>query len=228
VEALLRWHHPQTGLMPPAEFIPILEDTGLIDQVGEWIINDACSQVRSWDDQGYPPIRLAVNLSPRQISPDCIQNRLCNILRKTGIDPGRLELEITEHSLMEGEVEVIALLNSLGELGVSLAIDDFGTGYSSLSRLKQLPVHCLKIDRSLVRDIPQDANDQAICRAVVALGHSLGIRVIAEGVEQEEQAGFLSDIECDELQGFLYGKPMPADRLGEQLRLQRHSDRAVN
>ena len=211
VEALLRWRHPEKGLTPPRQFIPILEETRLIEQVGAWALETACRQICSWQRQGMPSIRLAVNISASQVSPASIRQRLSAILRETAIDPALLELEITEHSLMLGAGQAIKLLSSLNDFGVSLAIDDFGTGYSSLSRLKQLPVHSLKIDRSLVRDIPTDPNDQAICRAVVALGHSLGLNVIAEGVEMEQQADFLRATGCDQLQGYLYGRPMPRE-----------------
>jgi len=216
-EALLRWNHPEQGQILPNKFIPVLEETGLIQEVGAWALKTACRQMKEWEEMGLPKIRLAVNLSARQVSPECINQRLQNILAESGLSPNRLELEITEHSIMQGEEKGNPLLNSLRELGVSLAIDDFGTGHSSLMRLKQLPVHCLKIERTLVRDIPQDLDDQAICRAVVALGHSLGIRIVAEGVEREEQAVFLRSIGCDELQGYLYGRPMAADKFKQLL-----------
>lgn len=215
-EALLRWNHPEQGQILPNMFIPVLEETGLIQEVGAWALKTACRQMQDWEELGLPKIRLAVNLSAKQVSPESTSHRLQTILAESGLSPNRLELEITEHSIMQGTEKGNHLLNSLRELGVSLAIDDFGTGYSSLMRLKQLPVHCLKIEQTLVRDIPDDQDDQAICRAVVALGHSLGVRIVAEGVEREEQADFLRSIGCDELQGYLYGRPMAADKF-EQL-----------
>ena len=219
-EALLRWNHPEQGQILPGKFIPVLEETGLIRAVGAWALKTACNQMREWEESGLPRIRLAVNLSAKQISPECINHRLQSILSESGFSPNRLELEITEHSVMQGTAMGNQLLNGLRELGVSLAIDDFGSGHSSLMRLKQLPVHCLKIERSLVRDIPSDQDEQAICRAVVALGHSLGVRIVAEGVEREEQADFLRSIGCDEFQGYLYGRPVAAGAFRQLLALQ--------
>jgi len=220
VEALLRWHHPDLGLVMPGDFIPILEETHLIEGVGEWELSEACRKVRQWDEQGLPRVRLAVNLSARQMLPSSLGRNLGMILRVTGFDPRRLELEITEHSLMNEGERIVGLLEALGDLGVSLAIDDFGSGYSSLARLKRLPVQCLKIDSKLVRDVTVDASDQMICQAIVALGHSLGMRVIAEGVERSEQSRFLKSIKCDEFQGYLYGRPVPAFALEKMLREQ--------
>ncbi|EGW55124.1 putative signaling protein [endosymbiont of Tevnia jerichonana (vent Tica)] len=209
-EALLRWRHPQRGLISPEQFIPILEETGLIEDVGRWVLEHACIQTVTWQQTGLPGIRMAVNLSRGQISSTCLGQQLPQILQHTRMDPTRLELEITEHNFMQRPDTAIDVLHGLRELGVMLAIDGFGTGYSSLAKLKQLPVNCLKINRSLVRDISVDSEDEAICRAVVALGHSLNIKVIAEGVENESQAGFLRTIGCDELQGFLFSRPLSA------------------
>ncbi len=221
-EALLRWHHPQLGLQLPGTFVSVLEETGLMKNVGAWVLSSACRQLLEWQKKGLPNIRLAVNLSAKQISPEYIEKNLLGLLSQCSLGPENLELEITEHNIMEGGEQAVVLLGNLRDMGVSLAIDDFGTGYSSLARLKQLPVQCLKIDRSLVRDIPQDPNGQAICRAVVALGHSLGIRIIAEGVELEEQAEFLRQIDCDELQGYLYGRPMLAEEFEQLLAANPH------
>ena len=216
-EALLRWNHPEQGQILPDKFIPVLEETGLIQEVGAWVLQTACRQMQEWEGMGLPKIRLAVNLSAKQVSPECINQRLQKILAESGFSPDRLELEITEHSIMQGVDSGNQPLSSLRELGVSLAIDDFGSGHSSLMRLKQLPVHCLKIERALVKDIPDDLDNQAICRAVVALGHSLGVRIVAEGVESEAQADFLRSIGCDELQGYLYGHPIAADKFRQML-----------
>ncbi len=220
VEALLRWHHPKLGIVLPGNFVPVLEETHLIESVGEWELSEACRKVRQWDEQGLPRVRLAVNLSARQMSPNSLVRNLGMILRDSGFDPRRLELEITEHSLMDEGERIVGLLETLGDLGVSLAIDDFGSGYSSLARLKRLPVQCLKIDSRLVRDVAVDASDQMICRAIVALGHSLGMRVMAEGVERPDQSGFLKSIKCDELQGYLYGRPVPSFAMEKMLREQ--------
>lgn len=209
-EALLRWNHPELGQVLPKGFLSVLEETGLIQEVGNWVLQTACQQMQVWEGLGLPKIRLAVNLSAKQVTPECINHRLNDILVESGLSPNRLELEITEHSIMPGVARSHQLLRSLDDLGITLAIDDFGSGHSSLTRLKQLPVQCLKIERTLVSGIPDDADDQAICRAVVALGHSLGVRIVAEGVESEEQASFLRSIGCDELQGYLYGRPVSA------------------
>ncbi len=210
-EALLRWRHPDKGLVAPGEFIPILEETRLIEPVGAWVLEEGCRRLHHWIDSGLPPMRLGLNLSAHQMSNGNLLKRLEEIIHTLDLDPALVELEITEHSLMDSPRDAVTLLETLGALGISLAIDNFGTGYSSLARLKQLPVHCLKIDRTLVRDIRLDADDQAICGAVIALGHSLGMRVLAEGVEHEDQRRQLEQMGCDELQGFLLGRPMPEE-----------------
>ncbi|MCP3868001.1 MAG: EAL domain-containing protein [Gammaproteobacteria bacterium] len=227
VEALLRWHHPELGMLLPGQFISILEETHLIQEVGEWALIEACRQVNEWDQEGLPRIRLAVNLSAKQMFPASVSQRLGTILQSHGLGHGRLELEITEHSLMEEDEGTTAMLDSLQDLGISLAIDDFGSGHSSLTRLKRLPVHCLKIDRTLVKDIATDSDDQAICQAVVALGHSLGMRVLAEGVETREQSDLLQSIACDEQQGFLHGRPVPARVLRQMLLQQQRQGPAT-
>ena len=217
VEALLRWRSPDLGLVSPAKFIPILEETGLILEVGEWVIARACRQARLWQEQGLPPLRIAVNLSPRQFQQRDLAERIRTLIDQPDFRPEYLELEITESMVMQNVERAIATLEDLRRIGVHLAIDDFGTGYSSLAVLKRFPVDCLKVDRSFVRDIPDDADDMAITRSVIALAHSMGLSVVAEGVETEAQRGFLVESGCDEMQGFLFSKPLPAAELAERV-----------
>jgi diguanylate cyclase (GGDEF)-like protein/PAS domain S-box-containing protein len=217
VEALLRWRNPQLGLVPPNKFIPILEETGLILEVGEWVIARACRQARLWQEQGLPPLRIAVNLSPRQFQQRGLAERIRAIIDQPDFLPEYLELEITESMVTQNVERAIAMLQELRRIGVHLAIDDFGTGYSSLAVLKRFPVSCLKIDRSFVRDVPHDLDDVAITRAVILLAHSMGLSVVAEGVETEAQRAFLVDCGCDEMQGFLFSRPLPATELAERV-----------
>ena len=217
VEALLRWRRPEGGLVPPMKFIPILEETGLILEVGEWVIARACRQARLWQEQGLPPLRIAVNLSPRQFQQRDLAKRIRGIIDQPDFKPEHLELEITESMVMQNVDRAIATLEELRRIGVRIAIDDFGTGYSSLAVLKRFPVDCLKVDRSFVRDIPDDADDMAITRSVIALAHSMGLSVVAEGVETEAQRSFLIETGCDEMQGFLFSKPLPAAELAERV-----------
>lgn len=216
-EALLRWQHPDLGLLHPAQFLPILEDTRLIVDYGAWVLEAACEQARQWEMSHTEAPRIGVNLSRLQLLPGRLAPALEQILSESRVDPARLELEITEHGVIEQGDAAIACLRELRDLGVGLAIDDFGAGYSSLARLKQLPVDRIKIDRSLVHDVGLDQDAEAICAAVVALGHALGVSVTAEGVETEVQASLLRLIHCDELQGFLYGRPVPAAAFAELL-----------
>jgi diguanylate cyclase (GGDEF)-like protein/PAS domain S-box-containing protein len=217
VEALIRWRSPDLGLVPPNKFIPILEETGLILEVGEWVIARACRQARLWQEQGLPPLRIAVNLSPRQFQQRDLAKRIRSLIDQPDFLPEYLELEITESMVMQNVERAIAMLEELRQLGVHIAIDDFGTGYSSLAVLKRFPVDCLKVDRSFVRDIPGDADDMAITRAVILLAHSMGLSVVAEGVETEAQRSFLVECGCDEMQGFLFSKPLPPAELAERV-----------
>ncbi len=207
-EALLRWQHPEKGLVPPMRFIPLAEETGLIMPIGEWVLRTACLQNKAWIDAGLGPIRVSVNLSALQFRQKNLLAQIREILATTELPPEYLELEITEGMLIHDAEAVIAMLRELHEMGVKLALDDFGTGYSSLSYLKRFRVDRLKIDRSFVRDITVDPDDAAISAAVISLGHALNIAVIAEGVETHEQSAYLQGLGCDEVQGYLYGKPM--------------------
>ncbi|MGD8587746.1 MAG: EAL domain-containing protein [Chromatiales bacterium] len=209
-EALLRWRHPELGLMLPNEFIPMTESTGLIVKLGEWVLHTACTQAKAWQNAGLPFIRMAVNLSSVQVSRGDMLHTMKRVLGETGLDPRYMELEITEGLIMQQTQQTIRTLDELTAMGVMLAIDDFGTGYSSLSYLRRLPLQRLKIDKSFVREIPDDAGDRAITRAVIALGNNLNLTVVAEGVENEVQREFLFNNGCDEAQGYLYGAPLPA------------------
>ncbi|QEY60655.1 EAL domain-containing protein [Metapseudomonas lalkuanensis] len=212
-EALVRWEHPERGLVAPGEFLPIAEESGLIDSIDTWVLEQACRQMRHWLEQGHALTFMAVNLSCRLFRRAELDGEVARVLAATGLDPKYLELEITESAVMEDPDTAEALLTRLRDLGVRLAIDDFGTGYSSLQRLKRLPVHKLKIDQSFVRGLPDDRNDIAIASAVTALGHSLGLCVLAEGIEEDAQAGFLRELGCDYGQGYLFSRPLPVSEV---------------
>ena len=217
VEALIRWQHPELGMVPPRDFIGIAEESGLILPIGEWVLREACQQVKGWHDEGLGQVTLAVNLSTKQFRHHRLKETLVTILAETGFDPRYLEFEITESMLMESSAAVSEVLADLKTLGISISVDDFGTGYSSLSYLKRFPIDALKIDRSFVRDIPADQDDAAIVRAIIAMSHSLRMRVIAEGVETKEQQQFLRTEGCDEIQGYLSGRPVPPEELWRRL-----------
>jgi diguanylate cyclase (GGDEF)-like protein len=208
VEALIRWHHPTDGMISPIRFIPIAEETGLIVEIGEWVLRNACHEMKKWIDAGMKPIRMAVNVSARQLRRRDFCEVVAGVLAESGLPPELLELEITESSVMENPEEAIDILQRIGRMGVTLAIDDFGTGYSSLAYLKLFPIDHLKIDRSFVADIEIDLNDRAIAFGTIALAHSLGLNVIAEGVETEDQLELLRTNGCDEVQGYLFSKPL--------------------
>jgi EAL domain-containing protein (putative c-di-GMP-specific phosphodiesterase class I) len=211
-EALIRWRHPQRGLVPPGDFIALAEHNGLIVPIGHWVIRQACAAAASWQRAGTP-LRVAVNLSPLQLrDPDLVSNVLA-ALAATGLAPQWLELELTEGALMDDSVASRSVMAALHEAGVRLALDDFGTGYSSMGYLKRMPVNTLKIDRSFVAGLPDDRDSQAIVRAIVSMSKSLGFEVTAEGVETAAQLDFLVRLGCDALQGFHLGRPMPSNAL---------------
>ena len=209
-EALVRWQHPDFGLRPPAEFISLAEDTGLINQIGELVLREACARARQWQEQGFDTFRIAVNTSPRQLHEKNFAQFVGCILSETQLSPESLELEVTETWLMQNLEAGIQALEQLREMGVRIALDDFGTGYSSLSYLKRLPIDSVKLDASFVKDATTDPDDAALVMAVITLAHTLGKTVIAEGIEREDQLALLRLLRCDEGQGYLFGRPMPA------------------
>lgn len=223
IEALIRWRHPERGLVLPEHFIPVAEDTGLIVPIGEWVINEACRQGTAWCAAGLPKLPVAVNLSPRQFRQSNLVDTVARAIERYGWPCKLLELEITEGVLMQQTSETLKTLEALNRLGVGLAIDDFGTGYSSLSYLKRFPVDFLKIDQSFVRDIAVDPDDATIVTAIIGLAHNLGLTVVAEGVENASQLDFIRDAGCDEAQGYHIGRPMPAGQLAEWLLANRPS-----
>ena len=226
-EALIRWRQPESGMVSPGVFIPLLEETGLIVPVGEWILRSACAQNRKWQEAGLPPVRIAVNLSAIQFQQADLVQTVRKALQETGLAPEYLELEITENIAVHNEEAVIAILDELRKVGIHIAIDDFGTGYSSLSYLKRFPIDKLKIDQSFVRDCKDGRHDDGIVRAIIGMGHSLNLKVIAEGVETWEQADFLQRNGCDEVQGYFYGKPMTADDFASLMRREASCPEAV-
>ncbi|HYD81870.1 MAG TPA: EAL domain-containing protein, partial [Paucimonas sp.] len=217
MEALVRWHHPTRGLVSPLEFIPLAEEAGLIEAIGEWVLRTSCAQLQRWIKSGLPVIRVSVNLSVKQVLQSDFALTVERALEDTGLPPHLLELEITESTLMEHAEDTLEALERLRSLGVRLTIDDFGTGYSSLAYLKRFPVDVIKIDRSFVRDVPHDADDAAIVKGIIALAHSLRLEVVAEGVESEAQLEFLRAQSCDMLQGYYLSMPVPADQFGRYL-----------
>ena len=223
VEALVRWQHPEKGLVLPQEFIPWAEDAGLIVPLGEWVLRTACADAKGWQDEGLPPLRVAVNLSARQFQQSDLSEMVARACEETKLDPAHLELEITESIAMQNGALTIDVLRRLRALGIRIGIDDFGTGYSSLSNLKNFPIDTLKIDQSFIRDLTTDANDAAIATTVIAMAHSLNLKVIAEGVETEEQLRFLKQRGCHEVQGYLISKPVPQETLKKMLASRRRA-----
>jgi diguanylate cyclase (GGDEF)-like protein len=225
VEALVRWHHPQLGLISPAEFIPLAEDTGLIIPIGQWVLKEACLQNKRWQNQGFARMRMAVNISARQLQDQAFADTVIRALRETDLEPEYLELELTESSIMQNVELAANVLSRLKAMGIYCSIDDFGTGFSSLASLKRLPINALKIDKSFVSEAPSEPDDAALVLAIITLAHNLRLKVIAEGVETEEQLRLLHLLRCDEIQGGLFSKPLPADAL-ESL-LDSHSEGQV-
>jgi diguanylate cyclase (GGDEF)-like protein len=228
VEALLRWQHPEWGLTAPERFVPIAEETGLIVQIGEWVLHTACRQNRIWQESGLPPVVMSVNLSARQFRHGNFVKLVTRILNETGLKPEHLEMELTESMVMHNAEAVIAILRGLKSIGVRLSLDDFGTGYSSLSYLSRLPIDTLKIDRSFVQQIgnQDERNDGVLAQAIISLGHSLDLKVIAEGVETDAQLKFLRAHQCDEVQGFCFSEPTAPEEFAKMLAEKRYwSDR---
>lgn len=217
VEALVRWHHPEMGLVMPTQFIPLAEETGLIGPIGEWVLRTACAQNKKWQDAGYPLMRIAVNLSPKQFQLLNLAEMVEKVLADTSLAADWLELEITENIMLRNEEAVIHSLQRLSKLGVHISIDDFGTGYSTFSYIKKIPIDTLKIDQSFISDICSNLSDEAIATAVINMAQSLNLNVIAEGVETEEQRKLLESLNCSEMQGNYFSRPLPADELSKFL-----------
>jgi len=217
-EALLRWKHPDRGYVPPAQFVPIAEDTGLIAPIGEWVLEEACRQARAWDAAGLPPMRISINVSAVQFRRQDLFEVVRRTLESSGLEPGRLVLEITESAIMSVRERAVKPLNRLRSLGVSLALDDFGTGYSSLSYLNAFPINILKIEQSFVGEMLKDKTAAKITEAIVSMARVLKLEVVAEGVEQSAQLELLREYGCDEVQGFYFSKAVPADDFAALLR----------
>jgi diguanylate cyclase (GGDEF)-like protein len=215
MEALVRWQHPELGLVSPSEFIPVAEDTGLIEPLGEWVLRTACAQNKTWQDAGLPPLRVAVNISGRQFQRHDLLATIRRTLDETRLPAHQLELELTESSIMKNHEQAIRTLGELKAMGVRISIDDFGTGYSSMQYLKRLPIDVLKIDRSFVQDATTDPDSAALIMGIIALAHNLRLKVVAEGVETEEQRRFLHLLRCDKMQGYLFSKPLPPEAFAE-------------
>ncbi|MDK9725365.1 MAG: EAL domain-containing protein [Sterolibacteriaceae bacterium MAG5] len=218
VEALLRWQHPEMGMVSPARFIPIAEQAGYIESIGDWVLQEGCRQQKAWLDAGLPALRMAINLSALQMRQADLVDRVRHILAETGLPAEYLELEITESALVEDQDAVADKLRAFREMGIAIALDDFGTGYSAMSYLKKFPLDYMKIDQSFVRGIPKDRNDVAITRTIVALASNLDLKVVVEGVETEEQLVFARNEGCDEFQGFFFSRPVPPAAIEELLR----------
>jgi EAL domain-containing protein (putative c-di-GMP-specific phosphodiesterase class I) len=216
-EALIRWNHPERGIISPMEFIPLAEETGLILPIGEWVLQEAVAQGKAWQIAGLPPLYISVNVSARQFRQANFAGKVAQVLLDSGYDPHHLDLELTETTLMTHADENIATLNKLNAMGVRIAIDDFGTGYSSLSYLKRLPVDVVKIDKSFVSGVTDSRDDAAIVEAIIAMARSLRLTVVAEGVETIEQLKFLQMNDCDEIQGFYFSRPLPVEQFEKLL-----------
>ncbi|MFA7239146.1 MAG: EAL domain-containing protein [Sulfuricellaceae bacterium] len=222
MEALVRWQHPDQGEILPGQFIPLAEETGLIVPIGEWVLRQACAQNKAWQDAGLPKMRMAVNLSARQLKQKDLAEKVVEILDETRLDPNWLELELTETTVMQNAEEALGLLNQLKSVGVWLSIDDFGTGYSSLSYLKRFPIDTIKIDKSFICTVTTNEDDASIAQAIIALAESLHLKVIAEGVESRDQFLFLREHQCCDAQGFFFSRPLPADTITTLLQSGRH------
>ena len=220
VEALVRWQHPELGLVPPGAFIPVAEETGLIISISEWVLREACRQAKVWREAKLPPLRVAVNLSARHFHYSSLPETVASTLAAAGMEAKHLELELTESAIMKNMEESSGILHELKSMGLRVAIDDFGTGYSSLSYLKRFPLDILKIDRSFIMNIPEDQDNAAIATAIIAMARSLNLEVIAEGVETREQFAFLRELGCNAVQGFLFSPALPKDEISEFLKVE--------
>lgn len=223
-EALIRWRHPALGMISPADFIPLAEESGLILPIGTWVIETACRQIRAWQDEGIPVVPVAVNLSARQFQHEKLSELVSGILSLNGIDAGYLELEITESAMMQNPERAVETLKELKKIGVGISLDDFGTGYSSLNYLKQFPIDTVKIDQSFIRNVADDPQDAAIVTAIIVLAHSLKIDAIAEGVETIEQLSFLCRHACDAMQGYLFSSPIPCEKFSALVLAEKRQD----
>jgi EAL domain-containing protein (putative c-di-GMP-specific phosphodiesterase class I) len=221
MEALLRWDHPDMGRIPPSHFIPIAEESGLIVPIGHWVLETACKQARLWTQAGFPDLKIAINLSVRQFRDAGLLMKVVEAINTSGLPAANLELEITESGLMSDLDRAIDLLQDLKQLGITIAIDDFGTGYSSLSYLKRLPIDLLKIDRSFIAGLSENADDRAICQAIVSMAASLELETVAEGVETEGQFECLRQIGCHEVQGFFFARPLTVNEFSDYLAQRR-------
>lgn len=218
IEALLRWKHPERGIVLPLDFISVAEETGFIVPIGEWVLHTACSQNKEWQKTGFEPMSIAVNISFRQFEQENLLPTIISTLHKVDMSPQTLELEITESTLMKNPEKTISTLKELKDMGVKISIDDFGTGYSSLEYLKRIPLNSLKIAYPFVRNILISPEDKAIIKTIIAIAHSMELKVIAEGVETEQQLTFLRKLGCDEVQGYLFSRPLPADECAKLLK----------
>jgi EAL domain-containing protein (putative c-di-GMP-specific phosphodiesterase class I) len=221
MEALVRWNHPELGMVPPGRFVGVAEETGLIVEIGAWVMRAACAQNKAWQDAGLGKLRVAVNLSARQFGAAGLIDGIESVLHDTGLDPSCLEIELTESLFMSDVTPAVDLLHRMKALGIKLSIDDFGTGYSSLSYLSRFPIDVLKIDRSFVAQLTCDSSDAAIVTSIIALAHNLKLAVIAEGVETGEQLEYLRRHGCDQMQGYYFSRPLPADEFEQLLRQDR-------
>jgi EAL domain-containing protein (putative c-di-GMP-specific phosphodiesterase class I) len=211
VEALLRWQHPEKGLIPPDHFIPFAEEIGLILPMGEWVLKTACLQAKAWQDAGFPKITVAVNISPKQLHSAAIVDTIVEVLSQSGLNADYLDLEITEGAVMQEPEKIVLTLNKLKALGIQISMDDFGTGYSSLSYLKRFPFDNLKIDKAFINDIAKNEEDKNLVSTIITIAHNFKLKVIAEGVETGEQVDFLRLKKCDEIQGYFFSRPLPAN-----------------
>jgi len=224
IEALVRWNHPEKGLVGPNDFITLAEETGLISEVGLWVLISSCVQVKSWLDKGYDAMPVSVNLSGRQLENGDITAQVAHVLAESGLDPNYLELEITESIIMKRPEDVISILHQLKAMGVKLSIDDFGTGYSSLNYLRKFPIDLLKIDKAFVRDIETNNEDRLIVKGIIALAKSLNLEVLAEGVETAEQMKLLEEEGCDFIQGYYISKPLNTKDFAQEFLVSEHSN----